>query len=147
METPPYGKTSGWDLFQGIMMSIVGAEDPPVQDLLRCSGRDLPVEGGFCWFVPSLPAPGISSSLLQIGNHLLRFVFMRKNTMSSSKRVPQIQKWRSKSRQSRRKSKLRTNIDQHVPNSNFKIPEMRNQSSPKPFFWVKTQDIFVESYV
>ena len=112
METPPYGKTWGWDLFQGMMMSIVGAEDPPVQDLLRCSGRDLPVEGGFRWFVPSLPAPGNSSSLLQKGNHLLRFVLMRKNTMSSSKRVPQIQKWRSKSRQSRRKFKLRTNMFQ-----------------------------------
>ena len=61
---------------------------------------------------PSLPAPGNSSSLLQKGNHLLRFVLMRKNTMSSSKRVPQIQKWRSKSRQSRRKFKLRTNMFQ-----------------------------------
>ena len=45
---PPYRKTWGWDLYQGMMMSIVGAEDPPVQGLLRCSGRDLPVEGGFC---------------------------------------------------------------------------------------------------
>jgi hypothetical protein len=24
--------------------------------------------------------------------------------------------------------------NQHVPNSNVKIPKMRNQSSPKPFF-------------